>query len=122
MIQVRVNSGRVAEQIWLPLAGVATDEAVKVIEAHSDWPLVERPGLARLERRRVVILAKPGRGVPVVLQNLSDRGLVSRDDAVVARESARLFGNYPEASRVMVTARDQRRSRWRTKGRGMEVC
>jgi hypothetical protein len=39
----------VAEQVRLPLAGVAADEAVEVLEAHARRPLVERPGLARLQ-------------------------------------------------------------------------
>src|SRR4029450_12874779 len=45
-----VDGRRVAEQVRLPLAGVATDEAIEVIESHAVRPLIERPGLARLER------------------------------------------------------------------------
>ena len=46
LADVRINRGGVAEQIGLPLAGIAADEAVEVLEAHADRPLVEGPGLA----------------------------------------------------------------------------
>ena len=54
-----VDGRRVAEQVRLPLAGVAADEAIEILKAHSVRPLIERPGLARLERGRVVVLAEP---------------------------------------------------------------
>ncbi len=44
-----VDGGRVAIQVRLPLAGVAADKAVEIIEAHAVRPLIERPGLARLK-------------------------------------------------------------------------
>ncbi len=59
----------VAEQIGLPLVGIAADEAVEILEAHTGRPLVERPGLAGGEGRRVVILAEPRGGVTVVEQD-----------------------------------------------------
>src|SRR5262249_59868466 len=43
IVVVWVDWRGVAEQVWLPLVGVATDEAVKVIKAHADGPLVEWP-------------------------------------------------------------------------------
>ena len=69
----RVDGRRVAEQVRLPLAGVAADEAVEIIEAHADRPLVERPGLARLVKGRVVVLAEPRGRVAVLLQDRADR-------------------------------------------------
>ena len=77
---------RVAEQVGLPLAGVAADEAVEVLEAHADRPLVERPGRGRLVERRVVILAEPRGRVPVLLQDGADRAVLLADDRVVARD------------------------------------
>src|SRR5262249_13896434 len=77
----------IAKQVWLPLVGVTTHEAIEIVEAHAGWPLVERPSLARLELRRVVVLAEPGRPVAMVLEDLSDRGLVPAHDAVVARKA-----------------------------------
>ena len=39
---------------WLP-----GSETVKIFETHAVGPLLERPGLARLVGRRVVVLAEP---------------------------------------------------------------
>ena len=75
-----IDGCRVAEQIRLPLAGVATDKAVEIIEAHSVRPLIERPGLARLVRGRVVVLAEPRSGVPVLLQDCTNGAFLNRDD------------------------------------------
>ena len=70
----RKDLGVIAEQVGRPLVGLAAHEAVEVLEAHADRPLVERPGHAVLIGRRVVILAEPRRGVAVVLEDLADRG------------------------------------------------
>src|SRR5262249_59944943 len=85
----RIDLGRVAEEVRLPLVGVAADEAVEVLEPHARGPLVERTDLARGERGRVVILAEPRRGVPVAEPDPSDRRLVLPDDAGVAGEAGR---------------------------------
>src|SRR5258708_32368300 len=53
-----VDGCRVAEQVGFPLAGVAADEAVEILEAHPDGPLIEWPGLARLVKGRIVVLAE----------------------------------------------------------------
>jgi hypothetical protein len=66
--------------VRLPLAGVSADKAEEIIEAHPVGPLIERPGLARLERGRVVVLAEPRGCVPVRPQDRTDRALVNRDD------------------------------------------
>ena len=68
--------GGVLEQVRRPLVGLAAHEAVEVVEAHADGPLVEGPGRAVLIARRVVVLAEPGRGVAVLLQDLADGGVV----------------------------------------------
>ena len=63
---IRVDRRRVAEEISrLPLARVAADEAVEIIEAHADGPVVERPGGIGLPGRNVVVLAEPGGGESV---------------------------------------------------------
>ena len=85
-----VNLGGVAEQVRLPLVGVAADEAVEILEAHAGRPLVKRPDRAGIERRRVVVFAEPGGGIAVIEQNPSDGSLVLGDDAVVAGEAGRL--------------------------------
>ena len=110
----RVDVRRVAgEVVRLPLVRVAAHEAVEVLEAHADRPLVERADRAGLERRRVVVLAEPGGAVAVVPQYLADRGFVLGDEAVVPRVAGRLFGDDAVADRVVVAAGDQRGARRR---------
>ncbi len=48
IVQEGVDGRGIAEQVRLPLAGVAADKAVEIFEAHAVRPLIERPGLARL--------------------------------------------------------------------------
>ena len=117
----RVDLRRVAEEVRLPLVGVAADEAVEVLEAHADGPLVERACLAGLELRRVVVLAEPRGGIAVVLEDAADGGLVLGDDAVVAGKTGGLLGHHAETGRVMIAPGDQRRPRGRAQRRGMEV-
>jgi hypothetical protein len=107
----RVDLRRVAEQVRLPLVGIAADEAVEVFEAHAGRPLVERPGLAGGEGRRVVVLAEPGGRIPVVEQHPADGGLVPFDDAAVAGETRCLLGDDAESRRMMVAPGDQRGAR-----------
>ena len=116
-----IDGRRIAEQVRLPLAGVAADKAIEVLEAHAVRPLVERPGLARLVEGRVVVLAEPRGCVPVRLQDGTDGALLDRDDRVVTREPRRYFAYHPEAHRVMVASRDNRRPRRRAERRGVEI-
>ena len=115
------NLGGVPEQIWRPLVGLAAHEAVEVVEAHADRPLVERSRHAVLIARRVVVLAEPGCGVAVLLQDRADGGALRSDDAVVARIAGGLLRNDAEADRVVVAAGDQRRPRRRAECRGVEL-
>ena len=117
----RIDGRRVAEQVRLPLAGVAADEPVEIIETHADRPLIERPGLARLIKGRVVILAEPRGRVTVLLENLADRAAILLDDRVVPRESRRRFAHDAIAGHVMVAAGDQCRARRRAERRGMKL-
>src|SRR5262249_7008307 len=110
---VGIDLGRVAKQVRFPLTGVAPNEAVEILEAHADGPLIERPGLARREGRSVVVLAEPGGGEAVVQQNAADSRLIFGDDAIVARETGGLLGDDAEADRVMVAARNERSPRRR---------
>src|SRR5262249_54268379 len=105
----------------LPLAAVTGVESVKVIEAHARRPLIEWTRLARLERRRVVILSPPTCAIAVLLQYLADRGILRSHDAVVAGEAGRDFGDHTEANRVVVAPREQRPAGGRTQRRGMEI-
>ena len=117
----RIDGRRIAEQVRLPLAGVAADKAVEIIEAHTVGPLIERPGLAVLVERRVVVLAEPRGRVAVLLQDGADGALLDRDDRVVTREPRGDFAYHPEAHRVMVASGDDRRPRRRAERRGVEI-
>ena len=112
---------RVAEQVRLPLAGVAADKAVEVLETHAVRPLPERPGLAVREERRVVILAEPRGRVAVVPQDGADGALLDRDDRVVTGEAGRDLADHAEAHRVVVAPGNQRRARRRAQRGRVEV-
>src|SRR5580700_7243255 len=86
---VGIDSGGVAEQVGLPLAGVAANEAVEILETHPDGPLLERAKLTCLIGGRVVVLAEPRCGVAILLQDLADSGRIGGNDAVVAGKSGR---------------------------------
>jgi hypothetical protein len=116
----RVDGRRVAEQVRLPLAGVATDEAVEILEAHPNRPLIERPGLARQIKRRIVVLTEPRRRVPVLLEDCADRTAILPDDRIVARKPCGRFTHHAKAGHVMVASSDQRRAGRRTQRSGME--
>ena len=104
----------------MPLAGVAADKAVKIIEAHAGGPLIERPRLARLVKGRVMVLAEPRGCVPVFLQDGTDGAFLDRDDGVVTWGAGRCFPDHSETSRVMVASGDDRPRR-RAERRRMEI-
>ena len=116
-----IDRRRVAEEVRLPLARVAADEAIEILEAHADRPLVERPGLGRLVERRVVVLAEPRGGVAVLLQDGADGAVRPQDDGVVARVAGGDLAHHAEAGDVVVAARDQRRPRRRAQRGRVEV-
>src|SRR6187399_1872465 len=121
MTVIRVDRRGIAEQVRLPLIGVAADEAIEIVETHSSRPLIEWPRLARLEIRGVVVLAKPGCPIAIVLQYLANRCLVPSHEAVIARKARRLLGDDPEAHRVMIATSDDRRPGRRAKCCRVEV-
>src|SRR6185437_7008934 len=84
-------------------------------------PLIEWPRLSRLEIRGVVVLAKPGCPIAIVLQYLANRCLVPSHEAVIARKARRLLGDDPEAHRVMIATSDDRRPGRRAKCCRVEV-
>src|SRR5262245_66580437 len=85
---------RVLEQNRIVLVGLATDEAVEVVEAQSLRPTVEGTGDAALPVGRVVVLAEPRCGVTVVLQDRTDGGRIAADLDVVVGEARRRFSDY----------------------------
>ncbi len=116
-----IDGCRIAVQVRLPLAGVAADKAIEVLEAHAVRPLIEGPGLGRLIEGSVVILAEPRGRVTVLLQDFADGAVLLPDNRVVARESSRDFAHHTEASHVVVAAGDQRSARGRAQRGGVEI-
>src|SRR5208283_5154839 len=106
-----VDRRRVAKQVRLPLARVAADEAVEIFETHPNGPLIEWPGLARLVKGRVVILAEPRGRVAVLLEDLADSAGILPDDRIVAGKSRRRLAHNSKAGHVMVASCDQRGAR-----------
>jgi hypothetical protein len=80
IIEEGIDSGGVAEQIWLPLARFTSYETVEVVKAHSIRPLIEWSGLARLVEGCVVVFAEPCGRISVRFQNGTDRALLDRND------------------------------------------
>ena len=100
---------------------VTADEPVEILEAHAEWPLVERPDRAGLEGRCIMVLAEPRGGVTIIQQDAADGRLVFRDDTVVAGEARGLLGDHAEAGRVMIAPGNQCGARRRTRRGGVSV-
>jgi hypothetical protein len=66
--------GWYAEEVRRPLIGLPTHEPVEVFEAHSDGPLVKGSRHRVLKAGCIVLLAKPGRGVAALFEDLADSG------------------------------------------------
>src|SRR4029450_2147585 len=120
IIEEGIDGGCIAEEVWLPLARVTTNEAIEKIP-HSVGPLIERSGLARLIEGRVVVFAEPRGRITVGLQDRANRAFLNRNDRVVTREAGRYFADHTETYRVMVAACDNCCSRRRAQRRRMEI-
>ena len=111
----------ISEQVGRPLVGLAAQEAVEIVEAHSRRPLVEGSRDAVLEARRVVVLAEPRRGIAVTLQDRTDGRILGADERVIARIARRELRDHTEAHRMVVAAGDERRARRRAERGGIEL-
>src|SRR4030095_3518929 len=107
----REDRGMIAKEKGCPLIGFTAHEPVEVVKAHSARPLVEGSSQAVEIGRRVRVLADPGRGIAVLLEDLADRGFVLGNDTVVARVAGGLLGDHTKPRRVMVAPGDQGRAR-----------
>src|SRR5262249_19707599 len=96
----RENLGSVLVKPWGPLVGFSAHEAIEVTEPHAFGPLIEGARRTVLVARRVVVLAEPGRGVSVLLENSADRSALGSDDAVVTGIARGLLGDDAKAHRV----------------------
>ena len=100
--------GVAIEVARLPLARVAADEAIEVVIALTDRPVLERSLRARLPGRHIVVLAEPRGRITILLQNRrAMRGLWPRDE-IVAGIPGRRFRHRAEADAVMIAAGEQR--------------
>ena len=110
------------EQIaGLPLARIAADETIEIVEAHAGWPIVEGPGWARFPTWHIVVLAEPSRRIARGLQRRGNRRGLPRDDGVVAWKTGGGFGNSGKAHGMVIAASQQRGAGWRTERRGVEL-
>ena len=117
----RENLGVIAEQVGGPLVGLAAHEPVEILEAQARGPLVIGPGDAVLIGRGVVVLAEPGRGIAVLLEDRANAGALQADDGVVAGIARGQFADHAGTHRVMVAAGDQRRPGGRAQGSRVEL-
>ena len=116
-----IDRRRIAEEVGLPLAGIAADKAIEVIETHTRRPLIERPSLACLEERRVVVLAEPGRRISIVPEDRTDGRLLDRDNGIIAGIARSDFADHAEADGVMIAAGDECRARRRAQRGRVEI-
>ena len=59
LANVGIDRSGITKQVRLPLAGIASQKAIKILEAQAGRPLVERSDLTCLELGRDVVLAEP---------------------------------------------------------------
>ena len=105
---VRFHRRRAAVERREELVGLAPDEPVEIVEAHVGRPVVERPGGGGLVVGDVVVLAEPGRGVAVLVQNLGDGGGAVGDEPAVPGIAAGNFLDDAGADAVVVAPGEQR--------------
>ena len=94
----------VVDQVGVPLAGVAAEEAVEPLEAPGQRPAVVRAGGGLLVARRQVPLADHEGVVALLEQHLREHPVLERDHAVVAGEAGRELGDAGHAVAVVVAA------------------
>ena len=93
----------------IPLIGLATEEAVEVVEPHPGRPLPIRAHRARLPHRHLVALAELRRAVAIEVEDLRQRRGRVRPHRVVAGRGRRELGDVPHPHGVVVAAGEQRR-------------
>src|SRR6266550_6746427 len=104
-----------------PLIGLATDEAVELVETGMGRPTIERSRNRNLPRRRFVIFAKGGGAVAVESQHFCKRRHTLRTDSGITWKCGREFHDRASIVHVMIASRYQRRARRRTRRGGMKA-
>src|SRR5262249_7234417 len=118
---VRFDGFGALGEVRPPLVGVAADEAVEIVESEAGGPAVERPGLAGLPVRDVVVLAEPRGAVAVLLEDLGSGRRVPAHDGVVPGEPGARLHDARGVDRVVVAAGEDRRPGGGTQGGGVEL-
>ena len=117
----RIDRRVVAHQLGRVLVGLGVHEAVEAVEAAAERPAVERAGSAQFGERRHMPLAQHVVAIAVRAQHLGDGPGLARDLAAIARIARIEVGQAADADRMMVAARQQRRSRGRAHRRRMKA-
>ena len=103
----RQHPRRVAHQVGLVLGGLASQEAVEVLEADLGRPVVKWSGRRGLDRGRVVPFPEGCRGIPIVLEHVGHEGAALRNLAGVAIPVISQLGDLPVADAVVVSPCEQ---------------
>src|SRR5580704_7406336 len=93
----RKYRGVIAIKVGCPLIGLATEEAVEILKAHPRRPLVEWTGSTILVYWGVVVFAKPGGRITVVLQDFADGGAILAYQRIVTREASGQLADHARA-------------------------
>ena len=111
----------VVDEVGIPLAGVAAEEAVEALEAARQRPAVVGPRRRLLVARRQVPLADHVGVVAVLEQHLGEHAVLERHDAVVAGVAGGELGDAGHAVAVVVAPGDDAGAARRAERRGVHV-
>ena len=114
-------SGYTVKNHRVPLVGLATDEAVELVEARVRRPAIEGAGHGGLPGRGLVPLAERRRAVAVEAQGLGEVLASGGALALVAGEAGGDLHHAADVDLVVVPPGQQRRTRRRAECRGVEM-
>ena len=111
----------VVDQLGIPLARVAAEEAVEALEASRQWPAVVRPRRGLLVAGGQVPLADHERVVAVPHQHLGEQAVLEREDSVVTGISRGELRDAGHPVAVVVAAGEDAGAAGRAQRRGVHV-
>src|SRR5262249_13093446 len=111
----RLNRFGTVEQGWMPLVGVTSNEAIKILETESGRPELERSCLARLPIRNVVVLAIPRRVPTILFEHFRHGPATLRHHSIVAGVTRAKLGDDAGGTSMVIAPSNQRRARRRAK-------
>ena len=111
----------VVDEVGVPLAGVATEEAVEAFEPTPEWPAGVGAGRGLLVARGQVPLAHHQSAVAALDQDLREHPVLERHHPVVAGEPAGQLGDGRHAVAVVVASGDDARAARRAQRRRVHV-